>query len=103
MVATKAFGMGIDKSIIRHVIRNRVPESVVSWAQELGRAGRDRKLATATVIYCKSDIRHANSWIWNNLQTGNDAIKFYPIFPLHSNMFKLTWLVLAGVNCSYNC
>ena len=40
MVATKAFGMGVDKSNIRHVIRNGVPESIVSWAQELGRACR---------------------------------------------------------------
>ena len=33
MVATKAFGMGVDKNNIRHVIRNGIPESIVSWAQ----------------------------------------------------------------------
>ena len=58
--------MGIDKANdkanIRHVIRNGVPESVVSWAQELGRAGRDGKPATATVLYRKTDLRHANVW-----------------------------------------
>ena len=51
MVATKAFGMGIDKANIRHEIRNGVPENVVSWAQELETAGRDGKPATATGIY----------------------------------------------------
>ena len=39
MVATKAFGLGIDKPNIRHVIRNRVPENISAWVQESGRAG----------------------------------------------------------------
>ena len=59
--------MGIDKADIRHVIRNGVPESMLSWAQELGRAGRDGQQACATILYRKSDISHANSWILNNL------------------------------------
>ena len=67
IVATKAFGLGINKSNIRHVIRNGVPESMLSWAQELGRAGRDGFLATATILYQQSDITHANAWILNNL------------------------------------
>jgi len=67
IVATKAFGMGIDKENIRHVIRNGVPESMLSWAQELGRAGRDGHQASATILYRKSDVSHANSWILNNL------------------------------------
>ena len=36
IVATKAFGMGVDKPDIRHVVWNEVPESLLSWAQELG-------------------------------------------------------------------
>ena len=68
IVATKAFGMGIDKSDIRNVIRNGVPESILSWTQELGRAGRDGKQACATILYRKSDLSHANAWILNNLQ-----------------------------------
>ena len=66
IVETKEFGMGIDKANIRHVIRN-VPESMLSWAQEFGRAGRDGHQACATILYRKSDISHANSWILNNL------------------------------------
>ena len=67
MVATKAFGMGIDKSDIRHVICNGVPESVTSWAQEFGRAGRDGLHSTATILYRRSDMRHADSWVWNHV------------------------------------
>ena len=67
IVATKAFGMGIDKANIRHIIRNGVPESMLSWAQELSRAGRDGHQACATILYRKSDISHANTWILNNL------------------------------------
>lgn len=50
MVATKAFGMGVDKNNIRYVIRNGVPESIVSWAQESGRAKRDGLASTATIL-----------------------------------------------------
>ena len=67
MVATKIFGMGINKHDIRHIIRNGVPESIVAWTQELGRAGRDGASATATIVYRKTDIRYADAWIWNNL------------------------------------
>jgi len=67
IVATKAFGMGIDKPDIRHVIRNGVPESMASWAQELGRVGRDGEQAHATILYRSTDLSHANAWILNNL------------------------------------
>ena len=59
--------MGIDKSDIRHVIRNGVPENILSWAQELGRCGRDGQSATATILYRKSDLSHANAWVLNNI------------------------------------
>ena len=67
IVATKAFGMGVDKLDIRHVVWNEVPESLLSWAQELGQANRDGQQASATILYRKSDISHANSWVLNNL------------------------------------
>ena len=63
MVATNAFGMGIDKSNVRIVIHTHIPSTTESYFQETGRAGRDEREAYAVLLYNNADEKYLREFV----------------------------------------
>lgn len=72
IIATNAFGMGIDKSNVRYIIHRNIPKDIESYYQEVGRAGRDGIMAEAILLFYEEDVSTQEYFIEQNEESSDD-------------------------------
>lgn len=92
VVATIAFGMGVDKANIRYVYHYNLPKSLENYAQEIGRAGRDGDLSICRMLVCPDDLNVLENFVYGDTPT-HAAIR-----SLLAELFALD----AAFDVSYN-
>ncbi|NII82509.1 MULTISPECIES: ATP-dependent DNA helicase RecQ [unclassified Pedobacter] len=99
MVATNAFGMGIDKADVRFVVHLDLPESLEAYYQEAGRAGRDEKRSYAVLLAHQSDILGLESRYLDSFPSPEEIRKTYHHL---GNYFQLAFGAGEGLTFTFD-
>jgi len=86
MVATNAFGMGIDKPNVRFVLHYEIPSSLEAYFQEAGRGGRDGETAKAWMFYDEKDLENLRTAVGKKFPSKDDVLNTYRAI---SNFLKI--------------
>ena len=96
LVSTKAFGMGIDKPNIRYTIHYGIPQSLESFYQETGRAGRDEKKSICAIIFSDDNATYADKIFDENSMIDEVAKAEPPSWGQKGDIHRMMWFHKEG-------
>jgi ATP-dependent DNA helicase RecQ len=95
VVATIAFGMGIDKSDIRYVYHYNLPKSLEGYSQEIGRAGRDGKDSVCEMLACGNDVTVLENFTYGDTPDAESVSRIVDAIAQHRSEFDLSLYELS--------
>ncbi len=96
VVATIAFGMGVDKANIRYVYHYNLPKSLEGWSQEIGRAGRDGAPALCQLFLCPDDLTVLQNFIYGDTPDAEAVADFLADLQALDDQFDVSHYSLSG-------